>query len=616
MCGIAGIYRFPGKPLVQESALQKMGDSLAHRGPDDRGLFIFADQRIGLAHTRLSIIDLTSAGHQPMLSRDGKIAVIFNGEIYNFRSLKRDLVAAGYQFVSESDTEVLVCGYAAWGIEGLLHRLRGMFAFALVDARSHEPQLFLCRDRFGIKPLYWQRNSDGLMFASEARTIAESVGTASLNSDTDAPALFFMFGHIPSEGTMWKDIRMLPASSYLSIRNDTVTAHTYYDRLAPFLKEKKTDADSLTAELKELLQDTVDIHCISDAPLGIFLSGGLDSSALVAYAALRRGGLTTLSVDFDVAGASETRYQQAVSRKFHTNHRQISIGQRDFWDEFGRIFQAMDQPTVDGVNTYFISRAASQVGLKAVLSGTGADEIFCGYRSFRSIGLLRGLARIPAAGVLASIIARGARDPWRKLQFLGSRSQLGVYLSIRGLFSPIDTARLLGISHQRVMQTLSSCELAFESPRSDSLSALDWLSYEEICWYLNNQLLKDTDCMSMCHGVETRVPYLDHLLIEAVASAQSSLKRFRNHNKPLLAALVADTLPKEVIVRKKQGFMFPIGDWMREAGRDIFESSVADAGMDRQCCRVIWDDFYRGRTHWSRVWSIIVLGKWMAGNSH
>lgn len=612
MCGIAGLYRFPGKPLVQERMLQRMGDFLVHRGPDDRGFFISSDQRVGFTHTRLSIIDLTQAGHQPMACPHQKVWVIFNGEIYNFRVLKQELLQAGYQFSSESDTEILILGYVAWGIDGLLERLRGMFAFALYDARVDEPLFFLCRDRFGIKPLYWFRDTEGVVFASEVGALRASGLVDTLAPDTDVSALFLMFGHLPADRTTWKGIYMLTASSYARICGTTVTQVRYYDRLAPFLKKKRTVAISVIEDVKKILQETVELHLISDAPLGVFLSGGIDSSALVALASRRTGGLVTLSVDFDVTAASETRYQQLISQKYQTLHHQVCLGQRDFWQEFERIFLAMDQPTVDGVNTYFISRAARLAGLKTVLAGTGADEIFCGYRSFRSVDSMRRLMRLPMAGMIASYAGRLLRDRWGKLQYLERGTNMGNYLCIRGLFSASDVARLLGISYKDIGMLCESLVDVSEDARLVKLDPIDWLSYEESCWYLQNQLLKDTDCMSMAHSLETRVPYVDHVLYEAVAGVHSSLKVNSRVNKPLLVNALGDLLPAEIVKRKKQGFMFPIGEWMKQSGREIFEEVLLKTALHKPSARQVWSAFESGKLHWSRAWALMVIGKWFS----
>ena len=615
MCGIAGVYRFPGKPLVQEHDLSIMGDTLLHRGPDDRGFFVSHDRRVGLVHTRLSIIDLSGTGHQPMTNGEQKIWVVFNGEIYNFQVLKQELVCAGYHFSSESDTEVLIHGYSAWGIEGLLGRLRGMFAFALYDARTDEPLVFLCRDRFGIKPLYWYCDQEGCVFASEVRTLQKSGLIKTLTPDTDMPVFFLMFGHLPAGRSTWKEIRMLAASSYIRLSGTVLTECLYYDRAGPFLRGKNTDETLVIKALKSALQETVDVHLISDAPLGVFLSGGVDSSILVALASLRRKELVTLSVDFDIASASETKYQKMVSDKFHTDHRQICVAGNDFWNDFERIFQAMDQPTVDGVNTYFIARAARAAGLKTVLAGTGADEIFCGYRAFRNVALLRGARHIPAAGALASCVGGLSGSRWGKLQYLQRNSDIGQYLCIRGLYPPFDIERLLGVSSREIERLLDLLNAEAAEKQIQGLAPVDWLSHQELCGYLQNQLLKDADFMGMFHSVEIRVPYVDHVLLEVIARAHPALKMNRLMNKPLLVKAAGDALPAEIASRQKQGFMFPLGTWLRQSGREVFESSISGTGLHISSARKIWESFEHGRLHWSRVWALLVLGKWLSRSS-
>jgi len=609
MCGIAGVYKFNLNKRMNPEIITKIRDALAHRGPDDSGVYISSDKRFYLTNTRLSIIDLTYLAHQPMSNRQGTVWISYNGEIYNYLILQSELRARGYTFRSNSDTEIIIYGYEEWGIDGLLKRLRGMFAFAIYDSTAQNPKLILARDRFGIKPLYYYQDNELLIFASEVRAIVES-GIIGIEHNKEADIAFLIFGNIPAHMTNVKNIFSIPCASYMLIENQEKRLVKYYELYNAFAKTKIKRHQDIYNNLLSILTDTVNRHLISDAPLGVFLSGGIDSSCLVALASkMKDTPLTTLSVIFDEEEYNELPYQRLVAKEYGTDHREIKVTENDFYNEIDNIFDAMDQPTVDGINTYFVSKAAQQVGLKAVLSGLGGDEIFCGYESFAKIKLLKTIQRLPRLLRFPLALTGIMDERWRKLSFLQDNEELRLYLSLRGLFSPTDVARILDISEKEVEDILNNFQLSIFNFQLSTISPVDWLSYMEISFYLQNQLLKDTDFMSMHHSVETRVPFLDHILVDYVTSITPSLKIEKNISKPLLARSLQGILPDEIIFRKKKGFVFPFDLWIKKRGRELFKAVGSAGSVNKKYAEGLWQKFEQGSLHWSRLWALIVMAR-------
>ncbi len=609
MCGIAGTYNLKEEKEIDFTRTVKMRDYLTRRGPDDHGVYFSSDKRFCLVNTRLSIIDLTPLAHQPMSDREGKVWISYNGEIYNYCQLQNELKEKGYSLSSNSDTEVVVNGYKEWGIDGLLKRLRGMFAFAIYDLTSPIPRFILARDRFGIKPLYYYQDDKLLIFSSEVGAMVKS-GIIPVERNQKADIAFFIFGYIPAPWTTIKNVFSLSVGSYMLIENGKKRLVKYYDPIDSFTKAKLKDTEDIYSSLRSILTEAIDLHLISDAPLGVFLSGGIDSSVLVALASKARDiPITTLSIIFDEEAYSELPYQKMITEQYRTDHRQIKVTQKDFYAEIDNIFTAMDQPTVDGVNTYFVSRAAKQAGLKAVLSGLGGDEIFCGYESFKKIRLLKAINRLPKILRSALALTGGLNDRWRKLNYLQKDDHLALYLAIRGLFVPKDVARILDITEKEVSNSIDDFNLNTQYSILNTLNPIDWLSHMEINLYLQNQLLKDTDFMSMYHSVETRVPFLDHILVDYIAAVDSRLKIDKNIPKPLLAKSLKDMLPREIIYRKKQGFTFPFDLWLRKQGNQLLKVALSKGNINKRYANGLWRKFEQGRLHWSRAWALIVMGR-------
>ncbi|MEK9194674.1 MAG: asparagine synthase (glutamine-hydrolyzing) [Patescibacteria group bacterium] len=611
MCGISGVFSRDNKSELR-SAIEAMNASQSLRGPDDDGVFVDDEAGVALGHRRLSIIDLSASGHQPFRYQGPKKGdrandswLTLNGEIYNFLELKKDLVRRGYSFRSKTDTEVVSALYAEYG-PASFSRLRGMFAFALFDADAKT--LFLVRDRYGIKPLYYSLSGSKLVFASTVKAIIAS-GFVSEEKDKNALIGFLLFGSVPLPRTTFKDVQAVPAGHYLVVdRVGNKKIVRYHDPFLAFTEKKDVSFEEAKKNIRSLLEESVNLHLISDAPLGVFLSVGLDSSVLSTLAAKNRERpITTLSVDFDEEEFSERKYQEIVAKKIASDHRRIKIKAADFSNSFDDIFEAMDQPSIDGVNTFFIAKAAKEIGLKVVLSGLGSDEIFCGYKSFRRIGLLAHFQNLIAYTGFPSKIPPFFGERLSKISYLKEGHPLGLYLSVRGLFLPADIASLLEITEGEVRAHIKT--LTEEFREENTLHPVDFLSYMEILFYLQNQLLKDTDFMSMRHSVEVRVPYLDHALVEYVSSLNPRLKMGGSIGKPLLVESVRDIIPPEIVNRKKMGFTFPFEMWLRQAIEDP-SSPIKERiqGGDR-IPREIMDRFRSGKLHWSRFWTLIVLSR-------
>ncbi|MBI1725722.1 MAG: asparagine synthase (glutamine-hydrolyzing) [Candidatus Rokubacteria bacterium] len=644
MCGIAGIFRLTGSVSAEDiGAVLRMMDAQVHRGPDDWGLLVpevasaDSEVRLLLEHLdpdhirtyaavpgappvvlcsrRLSIIDRSPRGRMPMGGDDGRRWVAHNGEIYNHRELRAELGGAA-TFRSATDTEVLLRGWDAWG-DGVAERLRGMFAFALFEA-SPRPRLLLGRDRFGIKPLYSYEDRTRVVFASEIRAVVTS-GLVPDETSPEALGRFLELGSVPAPLTTVKDVRALPAGHVAHVDADGLRLTRYWSLDAAVEAARPPSPPSraeAVASTRALLDETVGLHLVSDAPLGVFLSGGVDSAGLVALAvAGRERPLTTLTVAFDEAELSEARYARLVADRYGTDHREIVVRSGSVFDELPRFFAAMDQPTVDGLNTWCVSRAAREAGLSVVLSGLGGDEVFWGYCHLRSVAALAGARRVMAAlprparrglARLAAACAGLGRPGLDRAAYLEAPSAAGVYLLIRGLFTEVQARGLLGLE----AGGLGNARAALPPEAAHGLR--EALTRFDISHYLGNQLLRDTDVMSMAHSVETRVPYLDHRLVQHVLALPASMKLDGARPKPLLLDALADRLPRAVWDRPKMGFTFPMDRWMRARAGDLRALCLESKRLERRSVEDVWDAFARRRAHWSRPWALVTLARFEA----
>jgi asparagine synthase (glutamine-hydrolysing) len=593
MCGIAGIILSDSAPVDLMPALSRMRDAIRHRGPDDNGIALLSQTVGGFVNTRLAILDLSAAGHQPMITPDGRYTITYNGEIYNYRELRSQLLANGYQFRSNSDTEVLLQLYATKGPE-MLNDLIGMFALAIWD--SQEKTCFLARDPLGIKPLYYSAFPRDLVFASEVRALLQSDRVPKRMS-SESLFNYFLNGTVAEPATLIEGIRVLPAGHYLIWRDNRLTIKHYWH-----IEFSSTWANG--AEPAEYLRDallqSVRRHFVSDVPVGVFLSGGIDSSAVVALAKVAGyEDLRTFSISLDDPHLNEGDAADRTAKHFgtrHTDWRLTGATGAGLLDEF---IDKIDRPTIDGFNTFCVSKVAHDAGLKVVLSGLGGDELFGGYQTFRRVPLLLDwgvvLNRVPNlrqwVGRLLEKSLPGS--PLRRMgSFLeGPLTIESAYQTVRGVFTPVEAASLC--------RNYLGDEIVFEKMTVDPLisgvSARDAVAQLEMERYMRNQLLRDSDVFSMAFSLELRVPFVDRQLVDSVTRIPAA-QRLRD-GKQLLVQAVPE-IPPWVVNRKKQGFVFPFANWMKDEWRAILAERPALAGVPL--------------ASWYQKWSIFVFEKWLA----
>jgi len=625
MCGIVGIANRSGS--VSRERIEKATLSLAHRGPDDSGSVILAvpgGGTIALGNRRLAIFDLSPAGHQPMQDAASGNWIVFNGEIYNFRELRHQLEQAGENFSSHSDTEVLLKAYGAWG-QGCLARLDGMFAFAIWDTRLRK--LFLARDPMGIKPLYYGRFGESFIFASEVRTLLET-DLVPRNLDQAGLLNYLSFGSAYDPVTLVEGISSLRPGHCLSWSDGALQESEFWD---PLVARNASSAESskprAVEQLRATILDAVRMQMASDVPVGVFLSGGIDSSSVVAM--LSAQGITpqTFSVTFEEQGYSEGDYASLVSRTFGTNHHELLLSATETLHVIPAAIDAMDQPTMDGVNTYVISKKTREAGIKVALSGLGGDEMFAGYSTFRSLPKLERFAsawkHVPGKRAWSKLYSAltPSSDQRRKLQALIAGEEFHAYFLARMLFTPEQTRSLLRDLDERERARA----WAFAEPlvrRLETLDAINRISYLEARCYMANTLLRDADAMSMARGLEIRVPLIDRKIAEQVFTMPGEWKFDGQTPKKLLVDACPQPLPPEIVHREKRGFTFPFEIWLRGEMRNEIETTLHHIGdgplgrlLDGEMVWRVWLDFLARRTSWSRPWAIYVLQKWCERNS-
>jgi len=624
-----------------------MTAAMQHRGPDGEG-FLANDPRapgLALAMRRLSIIDLPG-GQQPIWNEARDVAVVFNGELYNYRELRERLTRLGHGFSTQSDTEVLVHGWEEWG-EECLTELRGMFAFAIADFRKHYtsgPVLFLARDPLGIKPLYYTQTGEGFAFASEVGALMASGITAKRISQ-DALTSFLLFGSVSEPVTMYESVFSLPPGHrvllYVPDRRRLPRPHPWWDprrsTAAKDIRRPRNFAAAATA-LRPLLEDCVRAHLIADVPVGLFLSSGLDSSAIAALAAREHAGIQSFTLAFPGTPFDESALTRIVAERCGTRHTEIPLAGDAIPARLDEALAALDQPTMDGINTYFVSWAARQVGLKVALSGLGGDELFAGYSTFADtpkLARLTGVAhfvpstlRDAASGVLRSLFARGrtpdaarkALAAWRNPQRLPHP-----YFFSRALFPPGEIERLIDprfrpsalASDGYTLEPtwLGWLQLAVDEARhQEPVAAVSWL---EMRTYMASTLLRDTDSVSMARSLEVRVPLLDTLLVEFVMALPDSARQKRGaQKKALLVEALGDLLPAEIRSQKKRTFTLPWEQWLRGPLKSCMEESflsiapLLTAFLKPEGVESVWRSFLNGKTSWSRPWALFVLNEW------
>ena len=567
MCGITGIFAYyVSSPPIFEEELIRMCDQMIHRGPDGEGIWISQDEHVGLAHRRLAIIDLTENGAQPMASMDGRYQIIFNGEIYNFQELRSELISKGFSFRGHSDTEVLLALYAQQG-EKMCSLLRGMYAFAIWDAL--EQSLFLARDPFGIKPLYWHDDGNTIRFSSQVKSLLAGGGIKT-ESEPAGVVGYWIWGSVPEPFTLYKDLLSLEAGTWLKIlRGGKRTTGTFQSLFDVYCG--KDAPPSPYPDLRSALLDSVRHHLIADVPVGVFLSAGIDSSTILALAAecgVRLNSVTLGFKEYQGTSADETVLAAIVAKKYGSRHETIWLTQQDFEDKLDHYIVSMDQPTLDGLNTYLVADAASQVGLKVALSGLGGDELFGGYPSFNQVPKIHRLGQLSAGApylgkalrqLSSPILRQFTSEKYAGLLEYGATWE-GAYTLRRATRMPWEIEGIGGLDPKIIATGLE--RLAKYYPTDEKLNELNSpfaiVSYLESVQYMRNQLLRDSDWAGMAYSLEIRLPFLDIQLAQYLAEQRRLGSTLSKSDIPLAAQ---PPIPHEIIHRPKTGFLIPIQSW-------------------------------------------------------
>jgi asparagine synthase (glutamine-hydrolysing) len=631
MCGIAGII---GNLPDIEDHLRRMSTQIAHRGPDDEDCKVWPARgtlQTAFAHRRLSIIDLSAAGRQPMTSADGLYSIVCNGEIYNYLELRQGLMRRGIQFRTNTDTEVLLSLYQEHGKE-CLHLLRGMFAFAINNNETNE--VFIARDRLGIKPFYYYSESETFIFCSELRGLLAS-GLVPRVLDPVSLDSYLSFGAVQEPRTIIEGVRSLPPAHFLVVDADGQTREPERYWRLPAVNDRVSKEDAI-AGTRELLEESARQHLVADVPLGAFLSSGIDSNALVALVSKGKGatgGLKTFTVCFEDGEFSEHLIARRTAERFGTDHTEIFLSEAEMLASLPSAISAIDQPTIDGINTWVIAQATRQAGVTVALSGLGGDELFGGYPSFRRaiklqrfgspVSRLKSTSRQRLARITTSFF--GDSLPGQKLAsaIAAGADPLAFYAGTRGLFSRASRGSLINAwasgaagsgDYELPRETV---ELIGKLNGAINSDVFNRISAYEMGLYMSNMLLRDTDAMSMASALEVRVPLLDHKLVEWVYSLPKEIKVGRVAKQLLVDALGPD-LPDEIAGRKKMGFALPFERWIRTSLKPFVSDALNDeralrnAGLNHSGVVDVLDRFEKGSrsTSWSRVWGLAVLVDW------
>ncbi len=631
MCGIIGVITPKLRQEILPVLTRALG-TLAHRGPDDEGLEFLTGEHEPLTaafgHRRLSILDLSPAGHQPMRDEATGNWITFNGEVFNFREIRHAFEQRGLSFHSQSDTEVLLKGYGLLGKRAITD-WRGMFALGLWQAE--EQRLVLVRDRLGIKPLYYFYDGQTFLFASEVRALL-ATGLVPRKLSRAAVESYLAYGSVQQPLTIIENVYAVMPGHVLTFAAGQLHSEPYWELSAQNGSIAKFNKAELTLEIAELLVESVRLRLVSDVPVGVFLSGGIDSSAVVSL--MRRATaseIKTFSVFFNELDFDERVYAEQVAQCYATEHHSVFISVNEVLAKLPHALHALDQPAVDGLNSYIVSEAAAQAGLKVALSGLGGDEVFAGYDYFRTIAqserrraqvqlLPQGVRRAASAAI--STVSHTHRA--NKLSYLLRSEHLNEHsvLLHRRLFTREQQQQLLTANgyaldaYQRDWSLLKEWT-AQQRTNCSTADAVNQASLLDMSGYLSNTLLRDTDAMSMAHSLEVRVPLIDHKLVERILSIPGQLKVRPDEPKKLLVDAVWN-LPPEIVRRPKRGFELPFKHWLlgelREQVESAFTAPELDGLFQRQGVQTLWQDFLQGRVTWSRAWSVYVLGEWIRLN--
>jgi asparagine synthase (glutamine-hydrolysing) len=624
MCGICGIYNFD-RQLVDEEILRKMNHTLIHRGPDGEGYYI--DKNIGLGHRRLSIIDL-ERGKQPMGNEDGSIQVVFNGEIYNFPELKKDLEAKGYHFRTRSDTETIIYGYEEWG-EDFVQELRGMFAIALWDSRKQK--LLLLRDRIGKKPLYYYLGKDRILFASEIKALLMDT---SIPKEIDPMALdsYLSFGYVPSPLSIFKAIRKLPPAHIAVCKLGNFSVRQYW-HLDMESEDSPRSEEGVLEELRTLFNEAVRLRLISDVPLGAFLSGGVDSSAVVASMAslVGKDPVKTATIGFSDERFDEIEYARIVAKQYRTDHTEFVVNP-DALEVLEDIVWHLDEPFADAsaIPTYYVSKMARQK-VTVALSGDGGDETFAGYINRYYMNRLEDSIRRKLPGFLRQNILGPMGEIYPKADFLPRPFRLKRFLSnlsytfeqayfrdMSFYFLPEMKEKLYHSDFKSAIKDFNAFDILGDHFKVNQNSDITTrVQYVDIKTYLPEDILVKVDRMSMAHSLEVRAPILDHKLMEYVGSLPSNLKLKGKESKYIFKKMLEGRLPQNILYRKKQGFSIPLASWLRNEMRGFVEETLFSSQnglssfFNLQYIKDLWKRHLNGGQDYAYpLWGVMMFSLW------
>ena len=620
MCGINGIFGLDDNEKAR-SGILRMNDTLAHRGPDDGDIYV--DKDIALGHKRLSIIDLSSAGKQPMTC-DDRYIIVYNGELYNFKEIKDQI--RDHQFTTKTDTEVVLAAFKKWGEECLLN-FNGMYAFAVFDKAKKE--LFLARDRIGIKPLYYYCNENIFVFSSEIRAILSS-GLIPRRIDKNGLVDFLRYQTVHAPNTILKNVSSLLPGHYIKFSNGNLKIKQYW-AITGHIDESVADKSygNICNDIYSLLQESINRRMMSDVPYGAFLSGGIDSSVIVGLMSrVSTKPVKTFSVVFNESKYSEAKYSRIIAEKFKTEHNEINLKIEDFAGMLPSALKALDHPSGDGPNTYIVSKVTKEAGITMALSGLGSDELFAGYEIFKRT------LRLESMKWLNSIPFSVRNFLGHSLSAIKPGIQSGKLAQILRLpeicFHTAYPISRQAFSDHQIKQIVTNVNLPknsvselLEAQRSSELLTIPVLSKvtnAEMSSYMQNVLLRDTDQMSMAHSLEVRVPFLDHKLVEYVFSVPDKYKNPLTPKK-LLIDSVGDLLPEEIVKRTKMGFILPWDEWMRNELKTFCEDqlkALAERALfSKETINALWSGFLKKdlKLSWLRIWILVVLGNWLKENS-
>lgn len=615
MCGIAGIF-FKGK-TTENGIIERMTQSMAHRGPDACGYY--QSQNISFGHKRLSIIDVDACSNQPMSDSTGRYHIVFNGEIYNFKEIRNKI--ADYPYSSNGDTETILAAYIKWGPSSVAY-LEGMFAFAIWD--NHKQELFVTRDRLGVKPFYYYKSDTLFLFASEIRSLLSS-GLVPRKVNLQSVSEFLQFQSVTQPYSVISSVNSLEAGYYRIISNTRDELVKYW-QITESLMEPDFDKTRVKTKVHDLLLRSVERRMVSDVPIGAFLSGGIDSSAVVGLmASISKEPVNTFTIGFHEKKFNESQFADIIAKKFSTRHQTIMLRPEAFLEELIPALDSMDTPSGDGINSYVVSKAIRSTGITVALSGVGGDELFAGYPFFKQYMRLKKWGGIwnllnPLRKTVAAVIQNREGSKFdRYIAILNAKSAdiATFYPSFRQIISNrtlVKLTNLPGGDKSIISQSLNSLK-----PQLEKFPLLSQVSIAEYLGYTKNTLLNDMDQMSMAVSLEVREPFFDHHLIEYVLNIPDELKR-SSYPKQLLVESLGDLLPNEIVHRKKQGFLFPWNEWMKGELRQFCESQIHSIStrdfIRKEELQSHWKKFLNGEpsVNWMEIWLFVVLEYWLQKN--